>query len=309
MISRASWIRIALVALALVALLAPTAALGKKKHKRSGPEGEQPARDRPPRGRGLPARAHARGLHARDQARRRLHRAGPRGHEGRRADRPPRAEHHRHDGRGHHRSSRRKTHGVSIDGGPPEDGWFASDFTLAEIKTLRAKQPFAERPQQFNGKFKIPTFQEVIDLVKRESRKRGRKIGIYPETKHPTYHRPRAAARGAGSWTRSSGTGSTSRSSPVFIQSFEQSNLQAAEPHDAGAAGAARGRQRHNPAAADLRARRSTGRTTGPSRATRAPGGPSATSRPTPASRRSRPTPTASGRGRCTSSARSTTRS
>jgi glycerophosphoryl diester phosphodiesterase len=114
---------------------------------------------------------------------------------------------------------------VSIDGGPPETGWFASDFTLAEIKTLRAVQPFPERPQQFNGKFEIPTLEEVIALVKRESRKRHRTIGIYPETKHPTYHKSLglplegrlvAALRRAG-WNR--------RSAPVFIQSFEQSNL------------------------------------------------------------------------------------
>jgi glycerophosphoryl diester phosphodiesterase len=109
--------------------------------------------------------------------------------------------------------------------GVEEEGWFASDFTLAEIKTLRARQTFPERPQRFNGRFKIPTFDEVIDLVKRESRKRDRRIGIYPETKHPTYHvdlglaiEPRLvkALRRAG-WD--------GRRDPVFIQSFEQSNL------------------------------------------------------------------------------------
>ena len=72
-----------------------------------------------------------------------------------------------------------------------EEGFFASDFTLKEIKTLRAMQPLAERPQQFDGSFKIPTFDEVIDLAKRHH------VGIYPETKHPTYHPDaRAAARG-----------------------------------------------------------------------------------------------------------------
>jgi glycerophosphoryl diester phosphodiesterase len=109
--------------------------------------------------------------------------------------------------------------------GVRETGFFASDFTLREIKTLRAVQPLPERPQQFNGRFEIPTLEEVIALVKRESRKRRRTIGIYPETKHPTYHmnlglplegRLVAALRKAG-WNR--------RRSPVFIQSFEQSNL------------------------------------------------------------------------------------
>jgi glycerophosphoryl diester phosphodiesterase len=120
-------------------------------------------------------------------------------------------------------ANRRRT--AMVDG-VPEDGFFASDFTLAEIKTLRAVQPFPERPQQFNGKFEIPTFEEVIALVKRESRRRHRTIGIYPETKHPTYHRDLglplegrlvAALRRAG-WNR--------RGAPVFIQSFEQSNLE-----------------------------------------------------------------------------------
>ena len=78
---------------------------------------------------------------------------------------------------------------TKIVDGVPTTGFFASDFTLAEIKTLRAVQTFPERPQRFNGRFKIPTLEEVIDLVKRESRKRDRRIGIYPETKHPTFHR------------------------------------------------------------------------------------------------------------------------
>jgi glycerophosphoryl diester phosphodiesterase len=114
---------------------------------------------------------------------------------------------------------------VSVDGGTPETGWFASDFTLAEIRTLRAVQPLADRPQQFNGRFRIPTFKQVIALAKRYSKRTGRRIGIYPETKHPTYHKrlglrlePRllAALDDAG-WNR--------RGAPVFIQSFEQSNL------------------------------------------------------------------------------------
>src|SRR5262245_29569188 len=73
--------------------------------------------------------------------------------------------------------------------GVPVTGWFATDFTLAQIRKLRAVQPFPERPQRFNGRYKIPTFDEVIELAQRWSRKTGRRIGIYPETKHPTYHR------------------------------------------------------------------------------------------------------------------------
>lgn len=69
-----------------------------------------------------------------------------------------------------------------------ETGWFADDFTLAEIKTLRAVQRLEFRDQSFNGLFEIPTFQEIINLVKQVETDTGKKVGIYPETKHPTYH-------------------------------------------------------------------------------------------------------------------------
>ena len=112
----------------------------------------------------------------------------------------------------------------TVDGFKVTD-WFASDFTLAEIKTLRAKQAFPERPQQFNGRYRIPTLQEVIALAKRYSKRYDRRIGIYPETKHPTFHkglglaleRPLLKILDRAGWNR--------RSSPVFIQSFETSNL------------------------------------------------------------------------------------
>src|SRR4051812_37443527 len=83
-------------------------------------------------------------------------------------------------------ASRRRT---AVVDGAAETGFFASDFTLAEIKQLRRVQDFAERPQQFNGKFEIPTLEEVIALAKRKSDEMRRVIGIYPETKHPTYHK------------------------------------------------------------------------------------------------------------------------
>jgi glycerophosphoryl diester phosphodiesterase len=106
-------------------------------------------------------------------------------------------------------------------------GFFASDFTLAEIKTLGARQTRGGRPTEFDGDFKIPTLQEVIDLAKRESRRRGRTIGIYPETKHPTFHQtltPPLPLEGrlVKALRRN---GLNKRKSPVFIQSFEQANL------------------------------------------------------------------------------------
>ena len=113
----------------------------------------------------------------------------------------------------------------TVDGFPVTD-WFASDFTLAEIKTLRAVQAFPERPQRFNGRYRIPTLDQVIALAKRYSKRYDRRIGIYPETKHPTFHqglglaleRPLVRTLDRAGWDR--------RRSPVFIQSFEQANLQ-----------------------------------------------------------------------------------
>ena len=119
-------------------------------------------------------------------------------------------------------AGRRTTKNVD---GVNETGWFASDFTLREIKTLRALQTFPERPQQFNGRFKIPTLSEVIELVQRESKRRDRRIGIYPETKHPTYHQGLGLALEGRLVRILDRYDLDKRKSPVFIQSFEQSNL------------------------------------------------------------------------------------
>ncbi|GAB3547342.1 glycerophosphoryl diester phosphodiesterase [Actinopolyspora lacussalsi] len=69
-------------------------------------------------------------------------------------------------------------------------GWFTEDFTLAELKTLRATERLPELRQHntvFDGRFEIPTFQEIIDLERELSRELGRRIGIAPEIKHPSY--------------------------------------------------------------------------------------------------------------------------
>jgi len=105
------------------------------------------------------------------------------------------------------------------------DGWFASDFTLAEIKELRAVQPLARRSPKFDGAFEIPTFQEVLDLARKESVRLGRTIGIYPETKHPTWHRDNGLPLEETLVTTLNAAGYTSKTSPVIIQSFEIGNL------------------------------------------------------------------------------------
>ena len=110
--------------------------------------------------------------------------------------------------------------------GKQVSGFYASDFTLAEIKQLRAVQSNPARSKEYDGRFEIPTFEEILDLAQRESKQRGRMIGVYPETKHPSFHlalnlpleerlldvlRRHKLDRADG---------------PVFIQSFESANLQ-----------------------------------------------------------------------------------
>ena len=117
----------------------------------------------------------------------------------------------------------RKTKKV-VDG-VEEEGWFASDFTLAEIKTLRAVQPMADRDQSFNGKYQIPTLEEVLDLAKTEGAKAGRTVGVYPETKHPTFHAKLGLPLEDRLLTILAKYGYTTKASPVIVQSFEVSNL------------------------------------------------------------------------------------
>lgn len=116
----------------------------------------------------------------------------------------------------------RKT--TKIVDGITEEGFFASDFTLAEIKTLRAIMPQSFRTQAFNGIFEIPTFDEIINLVKQEEALTGRKVGIYPETKHPVFHDSLGLSleeKLVESLVKTEFTDPKR----VFIQSFETSNL------------------------------------------------------------------------------------
>ncbi|MEP0797808.1 glycerophosphodiester phosphodiesterase [Trichocoleus sp. DQ-A3] len=115
----------------------------------------------------------------------------------------------------------------TIDG-KPVTGWFTEDFTLAEIKTLRAKERIPElRPGsvKFDGLYEIPTLQEVIDLAKKKSAEKGRTIGIYPETKHPTYFDSIGLSLEEPLVKILSENGYTDADDAVFIQSFEVANL------------------------------------------------------------------------------------
>lgn len=117
----------------------------------------------------------------------------------------------------------RKT--TKIIDGAAVTGWFTEDFTLAEIKTLHANERLPFRDQSFNGQFEIPTFQEIIDLVKEKSAETGRTIGIYPETKHPTYFDSIGLSLEEPLVAILNENGYSDRNAPVFIQSFEVGNL------------------------------------------------------------------------------------
>jgi glycerophosphoryl diester phosphodiesterase len=120
------------------------------------------------------------------------------------------------------RMSTRLVDGVSTT------AYFASDFTLAEIRTLRARQSRASRDQSYNGQYTIPTLAEMITLAKTAGAKANRTVGIYPEIKHSTFH---AGLFGANVFEDRLlemlhlAYGNT-KDAPVFIQSFEVANLQ-----------------------------------------------------------------------------------
>ena len=106
--------------------------------------------------------------------------------------------------------------------------YFASDFTLAEIRTLRAKQSRSTRSSAFDGLYEIPTLAEVIALAQTEGAKVGRSVGIYPEIKHSTFHKGLFGANVFEDKLLATlhPIYGNSASAPVFIQSFEVSNLQ-----------------------------------------------------------------------------------
>ncbi len=103
-------------------------------------------------------------------------------------------------------------------------GWFTEDFTLAELKTLRAKERLPQLRKAnmaYDGQFEIPTFEEILELAK------ARGVGIYPETKHPSYFASISLPHEVPLLALLGKYGHTEKSAPVFIQSFEVGNLQA----------------------------------------------------------------------------------
>ncbi len=107
-------------------------------------------------------------------------------------------------------------------------GWFTEDFTLAELKTLRAKERIpALRPAntRFDGQFEIATWAEIVELARTETECTGRTIGIYAETKHPTYFRSIGLELEPKVLAVLHDFGWNDRAAPVFLQSFEPTSL------------------------------------------------------------------------------------
>jgi len=112
----------------------------------------------------------------------------------------------------------------TIDG-EVKTGWFTEDFTLAEIKSLRAKERLEYRSHEQDGKYEIPTFEEVLVFVSLEQKKRGRTVGIIPEIKHSTYFRERGLAMEEKVITLLKKYDRNTPNSGLIIQSFEIANL------------------------------------------------------------------------------------
>jgi glycerophosphoryl diester phosphodiesterase len=134
--------------------------------------------------------------------------------------------------------SRRTTRVID---GSAVTGWFTEDFTLAELKTLRARERIPDtRPSntRFDGQFEVPTFEEILTLVhgvqgQREARAKQlgqpapRRIGVYPETKHPTYFANAGLPMEELLVRTLERHGYKGRQGLAYIQSFEVANLKA----------------------------------------------------------------------------------
>ncbi len=110
---------------------------------------------------------------------------------------------------------------------PTHEGedWFVEDFTLVEIKTLKARQPRAGRSKDFDDQYDVPTFEEVLQLVA-DRNTDDRQIGIYPETKQPTAFARTGLSHDAPLLRQLAQYGYDSADAPIFIQSFEMENLE-----------------------------------------------------------------------------------
>ncbi|MFE5535382.1 glycerophosphodiester phosphodiesterase [Streptomyces sp. NPDC056492] len=123
-------------------------------------------------------------------------------------------------------ASRRTT--KSVDG-VAITGWFTEDFTLAELKTLRAKERIPavrQRNTLYDGRWDVPTFEEVLRWADREGKRRGKRVWLHVETKHPTYFRSLGLGLEEPLAKLLRRYGRDGRDAPLFLQSFEPSSIQ-----------------------------------------------------------------------------------
>jgi glycerophosphoryl diester phosphodiesterase len=113
-----------------------------------------------------------------------------------------------------------------VDGVATGPDWFISDFTAAELKTLRVRQPVEGRSKQYDGRYPMATFQEIIDLAKEAmAANPGRRINIYPETKNPLYQRALGHPLEEKLLAMLTQSGWNAPDAPVFVQSFDPASL------------------------------------------------------------------------------------
>ncbi|MEU3373440.1 glycerophosphodiester phosphodiesterase [Streptomyces sp. NPDC006660] len=116
----------------------------------------------------------------------------------------------------------------SVDG-TAVTGWFTEDFTLAELKTLRAKERIPGNRQHntlYDGRWDVPTFEEVLRWAEEQGRRLGRRIWLHSETKHPTYFRGIGLPLENRVATLLRRYGRHRADSPQFLESFEPSSIQ-----------------------------------------------------------------------------------
>lgn len=112
--------------------------------------------------------------------------------------------------------------------GHPVTGWFTEDLTLAELRSLRCRERLpAVRPRNtaYDGQFLVPTLGEILDLRERLAAELDRELGVYLETKHPTYFRSIGLPLEEPLVAALEDAGLNERGAPVFLQSFELGNL------------------------------------------------------------------------------------
>ncbi|MGW7080873.1 glycerophosphodiester phosphodiesterase [Streptomyces sp. NPDC054866] len=116
----------------------------------------------------------------------------------------------------------------SVDG-TSYTGWFTEDFTLAELKTLRAKERIPgtrQRNTLYDGRWDVPTLEEVFRWAEKQGRERGKRIWLHIETKHPTYFRKLGLGLEEPLAKLLRKYGRHKKNSPNFLQSFEPSSIQ-----------------------------------------------------------------------------------